>query len=120
MVARLTGKDAVSAWQLALETGLRQQTARPDFFVGTIFELPSPVRSGRVDMEPSGALGSGAFSRHLSVLAPYSLRDVLGLQLPAILLAPVDAKCAACAKWPGYYGMYRVGLSGRFEGCLHD
>jgi hypothetical protein len=26
MVARLTGKDAVSARQLALETGLRQQT----------------------------------------------------------------------------------------------
>ena len=29
MVARLTGKDAVSARQLALETGLRQQTVSP-------------------------------------------------------------------------------------------
>jgi len=47
MVARLTGRDAVSARQLGLETGLRQQTLSPWLQEASSLPVMSAKRSKR-------------------------------------------------------------------------
>ena len=84
---RITWDAAWGVMDRAVTRGRARKAARPVRYLGVDEKAFRKGHSYHAVVYNCTAV-PGAFSRHLSALAPFLYENVLGLQLPAILLAP--------------------------------